>query len=61
MKMKDRNIFFLLTKKLKNLDFKGLHSKRQKDKDKRNGKMKSMIEKEEESKLKINLKWNYKE
>lgn len=61
MKMKDRNIFFLLTKKLKNLDFKESLSKRQRDKGKKNGKMKSMIEKEEESKLKINLKWNYKE
>ena len=55
MKTKDRNIFFLLTKKLKNLDFKESLSKRQKDKDKRNGKMKLMIEKEEENRLKNSL------
>jgi hypothetical protein len=55
MRMKDRNIFFLLIKRLKNLDFKESLSKRQRDKDKKNGKMKSMIEKEEESKHKINM------
>jgi hypothetical protein len=38
-----------------------LHSKRQRDKDKRNGKMKSMIEKEEESMLKNNLSLRCKE
>ena len=36
----DKIIFFLLIRKLRNWGFKELHSKKPKDKDRRNGKLK---------------------
>jgi hypothetical protein len=59
--MKDKSICYLLIRKLRNWDFKELHSKKLRDKDRRNGRMKLMTEKEEENKRKNSLSLNFKE